>query len=193
MRALADRLGVTTPTVYRLIATKEQLLGALADRLLAEVISPPRAPADDWEEEILDVFTTARRLLLERPVLAEMVAKPHAHGLIGFASAERTLRAFARGGVDGARAALAFNALVAYTVGVTQRVLSLTSAGIGERLAAAQELDRDDFSHVLAVSDTLIARPSDDAVRGRPTRDRARFHRGARPMTTAGRHDADRA
>lgn len=162
MRVLADRCGVTTPTVYRLIATKEQLLGMLADRLLAEVISPPRAPADDWEQEILDVFTTGHRVLLEHPVLAEMVSKPHVHGLIGFASAERTLRAFARGGVEGARAAVAFHALVAYTVGFTQRVLSMTSAGIGDRFAAAQELDRDEFSHVLAASDTLIARPGEE-------------------------------
>ena len=162
MRALADRLDVTTPTVYRLIATKEQLLGALADRLLAGVISPPHPPADDWEQEILDVFTGAHRVLLEHPVLAEMVAKPHNHGLIGFASAERTLRAFARGGVEGARAAAAFNALVAYTVGYTQRVLSLTSAGIGDRLAATQELDRDSFAHVLAASGALIGRPSQE-------------------------------
>jgi AcrR family transcriptional regulator len=161
MRALADRLGVTTPTVYRLIATKEQLLGALADRLLTEVISPPREPADDWEQEVLDVFTTAHHVLLEHPALAEMVAKPHAPALISFASAERTLRAFARGNVEGERAAVAFIALVSYTVGFTQRVLSMTSAGIGERLAAAHELDPDAFAHVLAVSGTLISRPSE--------------------------------
>jgi AcrR family transcriptional regulator len=62
MRALARRCGVPTMTLYRHVRDKEDLLGALADRVLGELALPAapgslarrqavleRLPADDFE------------------------------------------------------------------------------------------------------------------------------------------------
>src|SRR5262245_14345381 len=40
MRALAQRCGVPTMTLYRHVRTKEDILGALADRVLADLVLP---------------------------------------------------------------------------------------------------------------------------------------------------------
>jgi AcrR family transcriptional regulator len=161
MRALAERCGLGTTAIYRQIATKEQLLGVLADRLLTEVIRPSGTPASSWREEIRAVFGTAHRVLREHPVLTEIVAKQHSHGQVGFASAERTMRALRTAGMDGDRAAVAFNALVAYTIGFTQRELHMTTANMGERWAAIQDLPPDAFANVHAFAHALISRPTD--------------------------------
>src|SRR5882762_103725 len=74
MRALASRCGVATMTLSRHVRTKEDLLGALADRELAELELP--APGTlTWQEQIATVFRSVHDLLLEHPELAEIAAK----------------------------------------------------------------------------------------------------------------------
>ena len=162
MRALADRCEVPITTIYRLITAKEQLLGALADRLFREIIDPVPTGAASWESEVLTIFCTANRLLHEHPELAEIVARQHTNGQVGFATAERTIRALRRAGLTAEKAAVAFNALVAYTIGFTQRQLHTTTASVGERWALVQELPREEYENVHALNQALIARPSSE-------------------------------
>jgi TetR/AcrR family tetracycline transcriptional repressor len=162
MRALAERCDVAITTIYRLIGTKEQLLGGLADRLLVDVADPRSPMSGSWEEDVLTIFRTANRVLREHPELAEIVARQHTNGQVGFATAERTILALQQAGLDGERAAIAFNALVAYTIGFTQRQLYTTATSMGERWALAQELPDREFANVHAQSQILIARPTDE-------------------------------
>ena len=171
MRAVAERCDVAITTLYRVVTTKEQLLGALADRLLVEITDPEPGPARSWEEEVVDVFRTANRVMREHPELAEITAKQHTNGRVGFATAERTIRALRTAGLEGEPAAIAFNALVAYTVGFTLRQLYTTANSIGERYAVAQDLPADEFQNVHANTHILIPRPSD-----------AQFEQGLRAM-----------
>src|SRR6266853_1715396 len=55
MRALAQRCGVATMTLYRHVRTKEDLMGALADRVLGE-LTLPASGTISWQEEITAVF-----------------------------------------------------------------------------------------------------------------------------------------
>jgi TetR/AcrR family tetracycline transcriptional repressor len=162
MRALADSCDVAITTVYRLIGTKEQLLGALADRLLAEIADPRSSTAGSGENEVLAIFRTANRVLREHPELAEIVARQHTNGQVGFATAERTIIALTQAGLDREHAAIAFNALVAYTIGFTQRQLYTTPTSMGERWALVQELPDPEFANVHAQTQILIGRPSDE-------------------------------
>jgi AcrR family transcriptional regulator len=159
MRALADRCSIPTTSLYRHFDSKEQLLGALADRLLGE--AELAGPADDWVQEVLHIFRTVHRLLLEHPELAEIAAKQHINGRAAFAGAERMITAMRSAGIDGEQAAIAFNALVAYTTGFAQRQLNNGGAAMGHRWGVVQELPSDEFENVIALSHVLIPRPTD--------------------------------
>src|SRR5258705_13417112 len=76
MRALASRCGVATMTLYRHVRTKEDLLGALADRALGELAVPVPGTLT-WREEIATVFRSMHYLLLAHPYLGDIAAKQH--------------------------------------------------------------------------------------------------------------------
>src|SRR5438552_10796585 len=79
MRTLAERCGVATMTLYRHVRTKEDLLGALADRALGELDLP--APGSlTWQDEIATVFRSMHDLLLAHPDLVDIAAKQHVAG-----------------------------------------------------------------------------------------------------------------
>src|SRR5437763_8087546 len=71
MRALADRCGVATMTLYRHVRTKEDMLGALANRLFEELDLPEPGGAS-WQEDIATVLRSMHRVLTEHPELAEI-------------------------------------------------------------------------------------------------------------------------
>src|SRR5258708_1321655 len=79
MRALAERCGVSTMTLYRHVRTKEDLMGALADRVLGELELPPPG-ARTWQDDVATVFTSLHDLLLAHPELVEIAAKQHVAG-----------------------------------------------------------------------------------------------------------------
>src|SRR5438105_15222433 len=90
MRALAERCGVATMTLYRYVRTKEDLMGALADRVLGELALP--APGTlTWQEEIATVFRSVHDLLLAHPDLVETATKQHVAGEAAYRGAEVVL------------------------------------------------------------------------------------------------------
>ena len=59
MRTVAARLGVSPVPVYDRVGTKESLLAAMADHLLADVVAPAK-PDQDWREYATDWATALR-------------------------------------------------------------------------------------------------------------------------------------
>src|SRR5258708_2715 len=104
MRALAQRCGVATMTLYRHVRTKEDLLGALTDRVLSELELPTPGTLP-WPEQIATVFRSVHDLLLEHPDLVEIAARQHVAGEAAYRGAEVVLdalrRARAAGGAPG--------------------------------------------------------------------------------------------
>src|SRR2546430_11971245 len=130
MRALAQRCGVATMTLYRHVRTKEDLLGALTDRVLAELELP--APGTlTWQEQIATVFRSVHDLLLEHPDVVEIAVRQHVAGEAAYRGAEVVLDALRRAGIEGESAASAFAALFAFTLGFTQQQLQASGPGAG--------------------------------------------------------------
>src|SRR5260370_3890124 len=130
MRTLAERCGVATMTLYRHVRTKEDLLGALADRALSELDLP--APGSlTWQDEIATVFRSMHDLLLAHPDLVDIAARQHVAGEAAYRGAEVVLDALRRAGIEGEQAASAFATLFAFTLGVAPQQRAAPSPGAG--------------------------------------------------------------
>jgi TetR/AcrR family transcriptional regulator, tetracycline repressor protein len=147
MRKLGDRLGCAAMSLYRYFATKEDLLSALADRLLAEV-----ELADDalpWDARIVDYLVNVEQLFRRHPELAEISARQHLNSITAFRGVEMVLGALREAGLDSEQAISAWFALTFFTAGFAQRRADeLADAdrdrGRRRRISA---LPRDEFEH----------------------------------------------
>jgi AcrR family transcriptional regulator len=162
MRALAERCGVATMTLYRHVRTKEDLMGALADRVLGE-LTLPAPDRVTWQQEVATVFRSLHDLLLEHPELVEIAAKQHVAGEAAYRGAEVVLDALRRAGIEGEQAASAFATLVAFTLGfVQQQILSSArGAGLAHRHAVLERLPVDDFENLSRLGGVFLLRHSD--------------------------------
>ncbi len=117
MRRLARELNVSAGALYWHFANKQQLLGAVADRILE--------PVDDvqggWRDRIADICGQLRDALLSHTDGAELVSASFAAGqsqAMARVVAQLSLAA-AEAGVDGAHAELAARTVVYYVLGFT--------------------------------------------------------------------------
>jgi AcrR family transcriptional regulator len=62
MRALGEQLGVEAMSLYHWFASKDRLLDAVADRLLAKVVVPPTPTAETWRDWLAEVARSYRRV-----------------------------------------------------------------------------------------------------------------------------------
>jgi AcrR family transcriptional regulator len=161
MRALAERCGVATMTLYRHVRTKEDLMGALADRVLRELALPTPGTLT-WQEEIAAVFRSVHDLLLAHPDLVETAAKQHVAGEAAYRGAEVVLNALRRAGIEGEDAASAFATLLAFTLGFVQQQLHTSSgASLAHRHAVLERLPVDDFENLRRLGGVFLLRHSD--------------------------------
>lgn len=162
MRALAQRCGVATMTLYRHVRTKEDLLGALADRVLGGLELP--APGTlTWQEQLATVFRSVYDLLLAHPDLVEIAARQHVAGEAAYRGAEVVLDALRRGGIEGESAASAFATLFAFTLGFVQQQLQSGAPGasLTQRQAVLERLPVDDFENLTRLGGVFLLRHSD--------------------------------
>jgi TetR/AcrR family tetracycline transcriptional repressor len=161
MRTLGERCGVSAMTLYRHVTTKEDLLGALADRILGE-IELPDPDQMPWQDVLLSLFGSMHRVLLAHPELAEIATRQHLNGVNSYAGAEVVLAALERAGITGATAASAFDALTLFTIGFTQRQTSAHSEEtLAGRLAAVETLPPERFAKVRGAGETFLLRYTD--------------------------------
>ena len=161
MRALAQRCGVPTMTLYRHVRDKEDILGALADRVLAE-LQLPEAGTVTWQEELASVFGSVHDLLLKHPDVAVIAARQPVAGEAAYRGAEVVLDALRRGGIEGEPAASAFATLFAYTIGfVQQQLLSSAPGSLGRRHEVLERLPREDFDNLSRLGAVFLLRSSD--------------------------------
>lgn len=72
LRRVASSLGVTAMALYRYISSKEELLGAMMDRVFGEFELPAERADGDWRELLREFGRAFRRLLLAHPAAAEL-------------------------------------------------------------------------------------------------------------------------
>jgi AcrR family transcriptional regulator len=115
MRALGARLGADPTAVYRYFRTKDELLDAMADAVVAGDRPVPQTgrPADD----LAAAFENFRASLLAHPALVPVVARRPPGGEATREGADRVLVLLSGAGLDAATAAAAYQALLFYTLG----------------------------------------------------------------------------
>ncbi|HEY9263861.1 MAG TPA: TetR/AcrR family transcriptional regulator C-terminal domain-containing protein [Mycobacterium sp.] len=117
MRRLARELDVTPGALYWHFANKQQLLGAVADRIL----QPVGTAAGDWRARIADLCERLRGALLSHTDGAELVSASFAAGQSHAMSAvlAQLTAAATDAGVAPANAELAARTVVYYVLGST--------------------------------------------------------------------------
>jgi TetR/AcrR family transcriptional regulator, tetracycline repressor protein len=161
MRALAQRCGVPTMTLYRYVRTKEDLLGALADRVLGQ-LELPEPGTLSWQEELAAVFRSVHDLLLANPDIAQVAARQPVAGEAAYRGAEVVLDALRRAGIEGEAAASAFATLFSFTLGfVQQQLLSSAPGSLARRQAVIERLPLDDYENLSRLSAVFLLRSSD--------------------------------
>lgn len=132
MRRLARELNVTPGALYWHFADKQELLGAVADRIL-ERASNTALPAQ-WTERVLAICCALRNALLSATDGAELVSASFAAGRSATTSTilDRLTTAATEAGIEPVNAGLAARTAVYYVLGFTadeQSRLQLDAAG----------------------------------------------------------------
>lgn len=162
MRRLADRCGVGAMTLYGYVRTKDELLARIADVLLAGV-DVPATPDMPWPDRVKAVFRSVRRIFLEHPELADVVARQHLNSVAAYRGAEAVLDAVREAGLDDEGAVSAFVALTAFTTGLNQREAhgAERSAQQAQRLLAIHHLPPDEFPNVVELGPLMVVGESE--------------------------------
>src|SRR5205085_11291596 len=117
MRRLARELNVSPGALYWHFANKQQLLGAIADRIL----EPVEDAAGDWRARVEGICEQLRDALLSHTDGAELVSASFAAGQSESMSRvlAQLIAAAADAGVDAAHTELAARTVVYYVLGFT--------------------------------------------------------------------------
>jgi|Tabmets5t2r1_1033131.scaffolds.fasta_scaffold01480_6 TetR/AcrR family transcriptional regulator, tetracycline repressor protein len=117
MRALAGRLGVLPNALYSHVATKNALVDALLDDLLAQV-AEPGADVEDPIDGLRTMMTSTFEVLVAHADLVGLyISRQGARGPNAQRLGEVMLRLLARLDVTGERAIDARRVLIVYTIG----------------------------------------------------------------------------
>jgi TetR/AcrR family tetracycline transcriptional repressor len=115
MRRLGAELGVQPSALYHHFPSKQALLAAVADEILARG-RRPRRPAS-WDAQVVTVCDELREAMLAYRDGAELVATVHAFELGAAAPYDDLLAMLAEAGLDPASARVAARALLHFTFG----------------------------------------------------------------------------
>lgn len=133
MRSLADRLGVAQSALYKHVPSKDALLDAVLERVLADFDTSP-SPAAPWRDRLEELAHRFRAVLHAHPGLAVLLKS---HDPLG-ENSTRTVDAWASAlldaGLTGDEAGHAWFTLVHYVIG-----FEATGAFEGRNLARASD------------------------------------------------------
>ncbi|MFD0004339.1 TetR/AcrR family transcriptional regulator [Streptomyces sp. NPDC127178] len=120
MRRLADAMGVQAGALYRYFATKQDLLTAMAERMLAGLAeSGGEATDGDWSEQLAALAHAMRAALLAHRDGARVFAGTHSTGANTLRFADRLVGVLRDAGFTDEEAARSLFAVVNFTVGHT--------------------------------------------------------------------------
>lgn len=146
MRRLARELNVSPGALYWHFANKQQLLGAIADRILTPAREVPTA--GDWRDRVMAVCSALRDALLSHTDGAELVSASLAAGQSQAAGEilAALSSAAADAGVAPAEAQLAARTVIYYVLGFTvdeQSKLQWDSVGVLHSGESVATIDHD--------------------------------------------------
>jgi AcrR family transcriptional regulator len=115
MRAVAGRLGSAAMSLYRHVASRDELLDLVLERLVTEI--PDTACTGDWREDVAALARDVRAALLRRPQLTVLLTSRTGLGSGGLQTLEKALAIFRSAGMSPRDAAFANHALGNYVAG----------------------------------------------------------------------------
>lgn len=157
MRRLARHCDVGAMTLYGYVRTKEELLGALANRFFAGV-ELPGPEVVSWQDRIAHVFRSVRRVFLEHPELVPIVAAQRIDGIAAYRGAEVVLGALRSAGLGDHDVVGAFDALTSLTIGSVQRETGLNATSAATAMPGVRDLPPEQFRNVISLAGELITR-----------------------------------
>lgn len=164
LRRVGSMLGVTAMALYRYVASKEELLGAMMDRVFAEFEVPDTPPDGDWREQLREYGRCFRRLLLAHPAAGELyfsgISAIFPHGLL---IVEPLLELLIRAGAGSGQAAMLEAILERNVIALVLFETRAAALGTPEERDALLQLRRDAvlslpaerFPLVLSAADVL--------------------------------------
>jgi TetR/AcrR family tetracycline transcriptional repressor len=130
IRSLAASLGVAPMSLYRHIHDKDDLLGEVADRLLAGAWRPAAAE-DDWQAWVIEAASRLRDFLVSQPAALHVYLT---HPVVSPAAVDRMnamMSVLRRTGLSEEGARSAYGALHTYTIGFAALEASRAGAAPG--------------------------------------------------------------
>jgi TetR/AcrR family tetracycline transcriptional repressor len=137
MRRLGAALNVQGGALYRHFPSKEALLDAMAEELMAAVGDP--VPGVPWPEAVRIMAERVRAALLTRRDGARVVAGTYVSGPHTTAAGRRSFELLCEAGFDSRQALTITFALFHFVLGHTIEEQALTRLGSGEQWAARIE------------------------------------------------------
>jgi AcrR family transcriptional regulator len=115
MRALANRLGVSTMALYNHVSDKQDLIKGIAEAVVQELDIP--AGEGDWRERLRACFRALRKVCLANPRSIPLVEMSEVLHPAVFRPMEATLAALQEAGIDLKDAMRAYFLLTNFTMG----------------------------------------------------------------------------
>ncbi|ORI20704.1 hypothetical protein BJD99_06560 [Rhodococcus sp. 1163] len=115
IRRLADRIGISPMAVYNHFSSKDELLGAVIDGLIA-AIPAEYSQAEDWEGSLRTFARTIRVVALESPEWIRILLQTRTTSA-GLDRMEATLRTLQQKGLPAQYSVAAYNAIYVFAFG----------------------------------------------------------------------------
>jgi AcrR family transcriptional regulator len=165
MRRVADELGTGAASLYRHVASRDELLVVVADKLLEAVGAVPPADELGWREQCERAARGYRALLLARPAVVALLSRSQLLGPNSLRGRELMLRHLLAQDFPPSLAVHTYLALVHYVMGSMRLDERSTKRRPAERRALTAlfaGLDRDDYPTVVELADILGGLEPDD-------------------------------
>lgn len=168
MRKLGAELHVDAMVLYRHVRSKDELLDAMADAVMAEAAVLPPPGDGEWTEVARTATRAFRAALLAHPGVAPLVVRKPAFGPHTYGLTEIGLAWLRSVGFSETEAPRAFQSLITLVLGAVSLELSfLSNAGstLAEQAAQLSETHRSlpatQFPHTVAMADHAFVSDAD--------------------------------
>ncbi|ARF58480.1 TetR/AcrR family transcriptional regulator [Streptomyces gilvosporeus] len=158
MRRIASVLGTGAASLYRYVATRDDLLDLMTDSAAGEYQLP--APSGDWLGDLLAVARQGRQIMRRHPWLPAMVMGRPALGPHGIDLLEHVLDVLADHPADPARKVEAFALLSGLTALFVENETAAADTGATRRAAYLRHVAA--AGHHPRITALLAALPPDD-------------------------------
>ncbi len=163
MRRLAEHLGTAPSSLYRHVASREEVLALVVDAVLGGLVTT-EAPSSDWQATLRSTMHRFRRYLLAHRNVIPLIAGAEMLGPNSMHHRESALRALIGAGFDPAIAVRSYLAIVHFTIANAQLSLREAASPRGRRSPLRQlfaNQDPDALPTVMRHADALAEHNSD--------------------------------